>query len=126
MKRILSILLISVILFSCGENNKTFIDKLVDDTKSSISLPHQVRIGTLEDVLNENNNSIVFIYYISSINKLLDNNIEKKTMTDDMRDGKSKLYREYSERKINLIYRYYKSSGNNELLKEIKIKPEDW
>jgi hypothetical protein len=131
MKKTLSIFLVSIILFGCSNsNNKTqdskkenFINSKIELTKSQTPLPIKVEIGTWEDIINENNESIVFIYqttledykFLSSKDSLISHTKSTKVGRDIIND--------FVEMDVNFISRYY---VNDSLLGTIKIEPEDW
>jgi hypothetical protein len=76
----------------------------------------------LQDVMNEYNISQVFIYSVSDegVDRVL-NYISKNQLIEDSKAANGhELALEF---RINSVYRYY---HDNELLKEIRIEPQDY
>lgn len=131
MKKTLSIFLVSIILFGCSNsNNKTqdskkenFINSRIELTKSQTPLPMKVGVGTWEDVINENNESVVFIYQTTLENyKFVSSKDDIISNIKSTKEGRD-IMNEFVEMDVNYICRYY---VNDSLLGTIKVEPEDW
>jgi len=130
MKKLL-LLLLCVPLIGFSQSNEYYINNLITGIKSNTDFPQSVNIGTWEDVINEKNNNIVYIYFTSAKNRI---ELEKllvlfqadKNSIINATDSESILIKELRERNINVIARYYNITEPEFLLMEIILKPFDW
>jgi len=118
-------------LIGFSQSNEYYINNLITGIKSNTDFPQSVNIGTWEDVINEKNNNIVYIYFTSAKNRI---ELEKllvlfqadKNSIINATDSESILIKELRERNINVIARYYNITEPEFLLMEIILKPFDW
>ena len=138
MKKLLLILLCLPMLYSCNSGNNSAeerikdakenrerVGKLIDQRVNEIKpkLPIDFENGIIwEDVFNEYDVSQVFVYRVSYEGvDLVMNYISKNQMIEDTKAADA--YKLAVKHGINSVYRYY---YNNELLKEIRIEPQDY
>jgi len=130
MKKLL-LLLLCVPLIGFSQSNEYYINNLITGIKSNTDFPQSVNIGTWEDVINEKNNNIVYVYFTSAKNRI---ELEKllvrfqvdKNSIINATDSESVLIKELRERNINVLMRYYNITEPELLLMEIILKPFDW
>ena len=138
MKKLLLVLLALPLLYSCNSNNNSAearikdakenrqkIGKSIDQRVNEVKprLPIDFENGIIwEDFFNEYDVSQVFVYRVSYEGvDLVMNYISKNQMIEDSKAADA--YKLAVKDGINSVYRYY---YNNELLKEIKIEPQDY
>jgi|14BtaG_2_1085337.scaffolds.fasta_scaffold01456_3 hypothetical protein len=138
MKKILLLLICLPLLFSCNSKNNSFeerinnakknrerIGKIINQRVNEIKpkLPIDFENGVIwEDVFNEYDVSQVFVYSVSYDGiDIVMNYISKNQMIEDMKAANA--YKLSVKHGINSVYRYY---HNGNLIKEIKIEPQDF
>ena len=150
MRNILVILLVSMILFGCSNSNErhqskdidrdlsknthdvkreNYINSFIKETKSSISFPMKVDLGTWEDMINENNESIVCVYQTTIDDYKYRKNHSKDILISNLksREEGRVIISELIELDINWIWRYYiKTNQGDSLIGTIKVEPKDW
>ena len=106
-----------------------YINSFVEETKSFNPPPVEVDLGTLKDIINENNESIVWVYQTTIDDYKDRRHNDKYSMISKFksREGVEFLIDELIEMDINLEFRYYiKTTQGDSLIGIVKIEPTDW
>ena len=98
---------------------------MIDQAKTTNNFPMDFGNGvTWVDLTNENNQNLVFIYYINlPREKIIDD--KEKTLTLIKATFNLQYIDELRYRDISLIFRYFSFDTKN-ILKEIVVYPQDW
>ena len=138
MKKILITLFCFQLLLSCNSGNDSIesrindakenrakVGKVIDQRVNNVkpNLPITFENGVIwEDIVNEYDINQVHIYKVSSESiDIVMNYISKNQLIVDNKAANA--HRQAVRHGINLVYRYY---YNNEMIKEIKIEPQDF
>ena len=120
MKKLLLILLF-LPMIGFGQSKGKMINQIIENTKKDIKLPYKSDYTLWYDVVNENNESIVFLHLCS------EKDFEKLGMTKSrlISENKSTPFGKFvGSNNITIVTRY--RNYDYLLIKEIKISPNDW
>ena len=107
------------------EENRRKVGKIIDQRVAEVkpNLPYDFKNGIIfQDVINEYDINQVFVYSVSDEGvDIVLNYISKNQLIQDSKAADA--YKLAVKHGINSVYSYY---HNNELLKEIRIEPQDY